>query len=143
LTDIDAIGAQTAAVVISEYGADLSSFSAERQFVSHLRLASNVPSSGGKPLPKKKRRKSSASTRVAAQLSMAALSLRNSKTALGVTYRNVSRRLGPDVAVFVCARKLATLIYGGSDGDRLMWTRGWKPTRNAISKNVSRVLRTS
>ena len=38
LTDIDAIGAQTAAVVISEYGADLSSFPTEKQFVSHLRL---------------------------------------------------------------------------------------------------------
>ena len=30
LTDIDAIGAQTAAVVISEYGADLSSFPTEK-----------------------------------------------------------------------------------------------------------------
>jgi len=115
LTQIDAIGVETVAVVISEYGPDLSSFPHEKEFVSHLRLAPYVPSSGGKQLTKKKRR-NSASTRVAAQLRMAALSLRNSKTAMGAAYRNTARRLGPDVAVFVSARKLATLIYR-----RLRW----------------------
>lgn len=115
LTEIDAIGVETVAVVISEYGPDLSSFPNEKEFVSHLRLAPNVPTSGGKPLKKKKRR-NSGSTRVAAQLRMAALSLRNSKTALGANYRNLARRLGPDVAVFASARKLATYIYR-----RLRW----------------------
>jgi transposase len=114
LTQVDAIGVETVAVVISEYGSDLSSFPNEKQFISHLRLAPYVPSSGGKPLTKKRR--NSASTRVAAQLRMAALSLRNSKTALGAAYRNTARRLGPDVAVFASARKLATLIYR-----RLRW----------------------
>ena len=42
---------------------------------------------------------------------MAALSLRHSKTALGAYYRQLARRIGPDVAVFATARKLATLIY--------------------------------
>jgi hypothetical protein len=68
-----------------------------------------VAKSGGKPLPKKKR--NSASTRVAAALRMAALSLRNSQTALGAYYRRMARRIGGDVAVFATARKLAILIY--------------------------------
>ena len=42
---------------------------------------------------------------------MAALSLRHSNTALGAYYRHLAQRLGPDIAVFACARKLATLIY--------------------------------
>ena len=67
------------------------------------------PSSAGKPVRKKKR--GSASTRVAAALRMAALSLRHSQTALGAYYRQTARRIGGDVAVFATARKLATLIF--------------------------------
>ena len=61
--------------------------------------------------PVKKKKRGSASTRVAAALRMAALSLRHSQTALGAYYRQISRRIGGDVAVFATARKLATLIY--------------------------------
>jgi hypothetical protein len=43
--------------------------------------------------------------------SLAALSLRNSATALGAYYRRIARRIGGDVAVFAMARKLVTLIY--------------------------------
>jgi transposase len=42
---------------------------------------------------------------------MAALTLRNSKTALGSFYRRVAYRKGASVAVFATARKLAQLIY--------------------------------
>jgi transposase len=109
LTAIDAIGVETVQVVLSEYGPDLSRFPTEKQFVSHVTLAPHRPTSGGKPLKKKKRK--SASTRVAAALRMAALSLRNSQTAMGAYYRHISRRIAGDVAVFATARKLATLIY--------------------------------
>jgi transposase len=109
LTGIDAIGVETVQVVLSEYGPDLSRFPTEKQFVSHVTLAPHRPLSGGKPVKKKKR--GSASTRVAAALRMAALSLRHSETALGAYYRQISRRIGGDVAVFATARKLATLIY--------------------------------
>jgi len=109
LTTIDAIGVETVQVVLSEYGADLSRFPTEKEFVSHVTLAPRRPMSGGKPLRKKKR--NTASTRVAGALRMAALSLRNSRTALGAYYRKVARRIGGDVAVFATARKLATLIY--------------------------------
>jgi transposase len=109
LTSIDAIGVETVQVVLSEYGPDLSRFPTENEFVKHLTLAPHRPTSGGKPV--KKKQKNTASTRVAAALRMASLSLRNSATALGAYYRRIARRIGGDVAVFATARKLATLIY--------------------------------
>src|SRR6516165_4998644 len=46
---------QTVEVVLSEYGPDLSRFPTEKEFVAHVTLAPRVPSSGGRPLKKKKR----------------------------------------------------------------------------------------
>jgi hypothetical protein len=109
ITHIDAVAVETVEVLLSEYGPDLSRFPTEKQFVSHVTLAPRVPKSGGKPVRKKKR--NSASTRVAAALRMAALSLRHSQTALGAYYRRMAQRRGGDIAVFATARKLATLIY--------------------------------
>ena len=109
ITQIDALGVETVEVILSEYGPDLSRFPTEKQFVSHVTLAPRIAKSGGKPVQKKKR--NSASTRVANALRMAALSLRRSQTALGAYYRRIARRIGGDVAVFATARKLATLIY--------------------------------
>ena len=63
LTGIDAIGVETVQAVLSEYGPDLSRFPTEKQFVQHVTLAPHRPTSGGKPVKKKKR--GSASTRVA------------------------------------------------------------------------------
>src|SRR5580765_8511971 len=71
LTGIDAIGVETVQLVLSEYGPDLSRFPTEHQFVSHVTLAPHKPMSGGKPVRKKRR--NSASTRVAAALRMAAV----------------------------------------------------------------------
>jgi transposase len=110
ITQIDAIAVETVEVLLSEYGPDLSRFPTEKEFVSHITLAPRVPKSGGKPLKKKKKR-NSASTRVAAALRMAALSLRHSHTALGAYYRKIAQHRGPDIAVFATARKLATLVY--------------------------------
>jgi transposase len=95
--------------LLSEYRPDLSRFPTEKEFVSHVTLAPRKATGGGKPVKKKKRH--SASTRVAAALRMAALSMQNSQTALGAYYRKIARRIGGDVAVFATARKLATLIY--------------------------------
>lgn len=108
ITQIDAIAVETVEVVLSEYGPDLSRFPTEKHFVSHATLAPHFARSGKST---KKRKRNSASTRVAAALRMAALSLRHSQTALGAYYRRMAQRLGGDVAVFSTARKLATLIY--------------------------------
>ena len=109
MTTIDGIGVDTASVVISELGIDFTMFPNENNFVSYLRLAPNLSISAGKKVPKKS--KTSTCTRVATALRMAALTLRNSKTALGAFYRRVAWRKGASVAVFATARKLAQLIY--------------------------------
>ena len=109
LTTIDGIGVDTAAEIISELGADFSSFPDEAHFVSYLRLAPNLSISAGKKVPSKL--KGTTTSRVAAALRMAALGVRNSKTALGAFYRRISRRKGASVAVFATARKLAQIIY--------------------------------
>ncbi len=88
--------------------AGLEPFPTEQNFVSHATLVPRMPKSGGKPVKKKRNR---ASTRVAAALRMAALSMRHSPTALGAYYRRMAQRIAGDIAVFATARKLATLIY--------------------------------
>lgn len=110
LTAIDAVGVETVSVVLSEYGADLSRFPTEKQFVSHLRLAPDRPITGGKPV-KTRRNPGAASARLGAALRMAAVSIRRSQTALGAYYRRIAQRLGADVAVFATARKLAQYVY--------------------------------
>jgi len=109
LTTIDGIGVDTAAIILSELGPDLSSFANEGRFVSYLRLAPNISISAGKKVPAKF--KAVTSTRVCNALRMAATTLRNSKTALGAYYRRISWRKGASVAVFATARKLAQLVY--------------------------------
>ena len=109
LTVIDGIGVDTASIIISELGQDLSAFPTEKHFVSYLCLAPNLSISAGKKVPGK--HKAITSTRVAAALRMAASTLRNSKTALGAYYRRVAWRKGASVAVFATARKLALLVY--------------------------------
>jgi hypothetical protein len=109
LTTIDGIGVDTAAVITSELGFDFSAFPDEGHFVSYLRLAPNLSISAGKKVPSKI--KGTTTSRVAGALRMAALAVRNSKTALGAFYRRISRRKGASVAVFATARKLAQIIY--------------------------------
>ena len=109
LTTIDGIGVDTAAVITSELGFDFSAFPDEGHFVSYLRLAPNLSISAGKKVPSKL--KGTTTSRVAAALRMAALAVRNSKTALGAYYRRISSRKGASVAVFATARKLAQIIY--------------------------------
>lgn len=109
LTSIDGIGVDTATVIVSELGLDFTAFPDESHFVSYLRLAPNLSISAGKKVPSKF--KATTCTRVSTALRMAALTLRNSNTALGAFYRRVSWRKGASVAVFATARKLAQLIY--------------------------------
>jgi len=109
MTAIDGIGVDTAETVLSELGADLSCFPSENHFVSYLKLSPKLAISGGKPIPSK--RAGSTTTRLGATFRMAALTLRNSKTALGAEYRRIARRKGASVAVFAMARKLAILVY--------------------------------
>lgn len=109
LTRIDGISSGTAMTVITEIGLDLNAFPTEKDFVSWLRLAPKYGITGGRPIKSKKN--SMGSTRIASVLRMAALALKNSKTALGAYYRRLARRKDASVAIFATARKLATLIF--------------------------------
>ena len=110
LTHIDGIGAQAALTLLTEVGFDLTAFPSEKHFVSWLRLAPRTAVSAGKPLRSKKVN-GTGSTRAAAVLRMAAISLMRSKTALGAALRRKARHKGWNVAIFCIARKLATLVY--------------------------------
>jgi len=109
LTTIDGIGVDTASVILSELGLDFTMFPDESHVVSYLRLAPNVSISAGKKVPSKF--KPTTCTRVSTALRLAALTLRNSKSALGGFYRRLAWRKGASVALFATARKVAQLVY--------------------------------
>jgi transposase len=109
LTTIDGISADSARVILTEIGPQISAFTSEKHFISWLHLCPRTPISGGKPLKGKKN--SLGASRVGSALRLAAVSVQRSKTALGATYRRIARRKSAAVAVFAVARKLAQLIY--------------------------------
>lgn len=109
LTRIDGISVDAAKAIVSELGLGAEAFPDERHFVSWLRLCPPTKVSGGKPL--KTRRNGLSANRISGVLRMAARALARSKTALGSSFRKVSRAKGFDVAIFATARKLATLVY--------------------------------
>lgn len=109
LTRIDGVSAQTAQIVWSEVGDGIEAFPTETHFISWIRLRPKTSYSAGKPLPKK--RASLGATRISQALKMAALSLKNSKSAMGAYYRRISRKKGAGTAVFATARKIAVHVY--------------------------------
>jgi len=109
LTRIDGISSGATRTILTEIGLDLSAFESEKHFVSWLRLCPRHAISGGKTLRKKPN--GTGSNRVAGVLRMAAVSLSNSKSALGAEFRRIARRKSGAVAVFAMARKLAVLVY--------------------------------
>ena len=109
LVRLGVIGIKAAQIIFTEIGPDISAFPTENHFVSWLRLSPYTPVSGGKRLSKK--RKGMGATRVGGVLRTSAITLRNSKSALGAKYRRLARRKDAGIAVFAIARRLATLIY--------------------------------
>lgn len=107
LTRIDGIDTGTALKVIAEVGPDLSRFKSVKHFASWLGLCPGTKISGGKILPGASRR---TANRLAQALRMAAVSLRNSQSALGAYYRRLCGRLDKPKAIRATAHKLARLI---------------------------------
>ena len=136
ITQIDALGVETVEVVLSEYGPDLSRFPTEKEFVAHVTLAPRVPSSGGKPLKKKKR--NSASTRVAAALRMAALSLRHSQTALGRTIASSPNGWAEMLRCSLPPGSWPPSFTGCCAGASHMSTKAQPPTKIAIFSSASK-----
>jgi len=108
LTQIHGIGPSLALKLVGECGTDLAAWPSSKHFTSWLCLAPGNKISGGKLLSSKTRRSSS---RTAAHLRLAAITIGRSDTALGAFYRRLSARAGKAKAVTATARKIAVLFY--------------------------------
>lgn len=108
LTQIHGIGPSLALKLVGECGTDLAAWPSAKHFTSWLCLAPGNKISGGKLLSSKTRRSSS---RAAALLRLAAITLGRGDTALGAFYRRISARAGKAKAVTATARKIAVLFY--------------------------------
>jgi hypothetical protein len=108
LTQIHGLGPALALKLIAECGTDLKAWPSAKHFTSWLCLAPGNKISGGKLLSSRTRRSSS---RAAALLRLAAVTLGRSDTALGAFYRHLSARVGKQKAVTAKARKIAVLFY--------------------------------
>ena len=108
LTQIHGLGPSLALKLVAECGTDLKAWPSAKHFTSWLCLAPGNKISGGKLLSSRTRRSSS---RAAALLRLAAVTLGRTDTALGAFYRRLSARVAKQKAVTVTARKIAVLFY--------------------------------
>lgn len=108
LTQIHGLGPSLALKLVAECGTDLKAWPSAKHFTSWLCLAPGNKISGGKLLSSRTRRSSS---RAAALLRLAAVTIGRSDTALGAFYRRLSWRVGKQKAVTATARKIAVLFY--------------------------------
>ena len=100
--------AQTALVVLSEVGTDMSRWPSEKHFGSWLGLAPNPKKSGGKVHSSATR---PGVNRAAQALRLAAKNLQRSHSALGAFFRRIASRRGLAKAITATAYKLARIIY--------------------------------
>jgi len=108
LSSINGISTNTALKIIAEIGIDMSRWPTVKQFTSWLGLCPGSKISGGKVLSSATK---PVANRAAAALRMAAMTLFNSKSALGAYLRRQRSRLGAPKAITATAHKLARLIY--------------------------------
>lgn len=108
LTVLEGISEQTALVVLSEVGLDLSRFPTAKHFVSWLGLCPQQRGSAGKIFNRRVRR---GANRAARALRMAAQGCHHAKNALGAFYRRIQARCGGAKAVVATARKIAERVY--------------------------------
>jgi transposase len=108
LTAMEGIEEETALVILSEIGTDMSRWPSIKHFCSWLGLCPHHKISGGKVLSRRVR---PGAHRVAVALRLAARSLHHSQSALGAFFRRMRARLGTPKAITATAHKLARLVY--------------------------------
>lgn len=108
LTAVPGVNVQTAAVLISEIGVDMSKWKTSKQFAAWLGLCPRNKISGGKILSSKS---SPSANRAAAALRRSANALHHSDSAIGGFFRRIRSRLGAPKAITAVAHKLAIVIY--------------------------------
>ena len=145
LTQIHGLGPSLALKLVAECSTDLQAWKSAKHFTTWLCLAPGNKISGGKLLSSRTRRSSS---RAAALLRLAAVTIGQSDTALGAFYRRLSWRIGKQKAVTATARKIAVLFYnairfgmtyqdpGAAAYQERHRTRVW-PTSNIVPKPLA------
>lgn len=108
LTAIPSIEVDTALVLLSEIGTDLSRFPTSQHFCAWLNLAPGTRISGGKRLGGAPKR---SFNRAGEALKRAAVNLRHSQTFLGAAHRARLARMPKACAIKATAHQLARLIY--------------------------------
>ena len=108
LTRIDGLNENSVLKILSETGADISSWPTEKHFCSWLGLSPGNKVTGGKILSGKTK---PSANRAAAAFRLAAFGLLNSKSALGAYCRRQRTRLGAPKAITATAHKLARTFY--------------------------------
>ncbi|MCJ8204013.1 IS110 family transposase [Pseudomonas sp. RGM2987] len=108
LTAIPTTGIDTALVLASELGPDLSRFPSAQHLSSWLGLAPPTRISGGKPLPGKAPK---IINRAAQALKQAASNARQDKSFIGASHRARLTRMDTSCAIKATAHQLARLIY--------------------------------
>jgi transposase len=108
LTVLEGIDANTALVILSEVGADVSRFATAKRFTSWLGLCPQHQSSAGKVKSRRVRR---GAHRAGRAFRLAARSCHHARNALGAFYRRIQARAGAPKAIVATARKLAERVY--------------------------------
>jgi transposase len=107
-TAIEGIEEETAWIILSEIGTDMSRWPSVKHFCSWLGLCPQHKSSGGKVLSRRVR---PGANRMAVALRLAAGSVHHSQSALGAFFRRLRTQLGTPKAITATAHKLARLVY--------------------------------
>ena len=108
LTVLEGIDDNTALVILSEIGTDMSKWPTEKHFTSWLGLCPQHQGSAGKIKSRRVRRGSNLAARA---FRLAAQGCHHAKNALGAFYRRIQARCGGIKAVFATARKIAERVY--------------------------------
>ena len=108
LTTIPGISVLHVQCILAELGGDVSKFRSAGAFSSWMGLCPDNDISGGKVLWSGTRK---VKNRIAVTLRMAAQSLQQSESALGVFYRRMRSKLGAPKAITAAAHKLARIVF--------------------------------
>jgi transposase len=108
LTVLEGINANTALVLLSEVGPDVSRFPTVKRFTSWLGLCPQHQGSAGKI---RSRRVLRGANRAGRALRLAVQGCHHAKHALGAFYRRIQARAGAPKAIVATARKLAERVY--------------------------------
>ena len=108
LTVLEGIDPNTALVLLSEVGPDVSRFPTVKHFTSWLGLSPQHQESAGKI---RSRRVQRGASRAGRALRLAVQGCYHAKHALGAFYRRIQARAGAPKAVVATARKLAERVY--------------------------------